>query len=84
MVYVLEGNAMIDNTVVREFQLAVFNQEGNTIHIETEHPAQLLVLSGKPLNEPVAFGGPFVMNTQEEINQANIDFQQGKFGAISY
>lgn len=84
MVYVLEGNAMIDNTVVREFQLAVFNQEGNTIHIETEHPTELLVLSGKPINEPIAFGGPFVMNTHEEINQANIDFQQGKFGFIRY
>jgi len=82
MVYILEGNAMIDNMVVREFQLAVFNQEGNTIQIETENPAQILVLSGKPLNEPIVFGGPFVMNTQEEINQANLDFQLGRFGSI--
>ena len=82
MVYLLEGNARLGTTLVREFELAVFNQEGNTIQIETESPAQLLVLSGKPLDEPVAFGGPFVMNTQEEIQQANLDFHQGKFGSI--
>ncbi|MBL4650271.1 MAG: pirin family protein [Aureispira sp.] len=84
MVYILEGKAKIDKTIVREFQLAVFNKEGDTIQIETESPTQLLILSGKPLNAPVVFGGPFVMNTEEEIKQANIDFQQGKFGSINY
>ena len=53
--------------------------------IETEHPAQLVILSGKPFKRNLLLlVVPFVMNTQEEINQANIDFQQGKFGAIPY
>lgn len=82
MVYILEGNALIDDTVLRAFQLVVLNQGGDTIHVETEHPAQLLVLSGTPLNQAVVFGGPFVMNTQKEIDQAKIDFQNGKFGTI--
>ena len=82
MVYILEGHAMIADTKLQEFQLAVFNNDGDTFQIETEHSTQLLILSGKPLNEPIAFGGPFVMNTREEVNQANIDFQNGKFGSI--
>lgn len=82
MVYILEGNALIDRNILKSFQLATMNMEGNTIEIETEHPVELLILSGLPLNEPVAFGGPFVMNTQEEIKQANMDFQNGKFGSI--
>ena len=84
MLYVLEGNALADDTVLREFQLVVFGREGNSIQIETEHPVQLLLLSGKPLDEPVAYGGLFVMNTREEINRAHTDFKNGKFGAIRY
>ncbi|MBL4708234.1 MAG: pirin family protein [Flavobacteriales bacterium] len=84
MGYVLEGSVLINDSVIKEFQLVTFEDDGNSIQIETEHNAQLVILSGKPLNEPIVYGGPFVMNTQEEINQANIDFQNGKFGKIEY
>ncbi len=42
----------------------------------------VLILSGEPLNEPIVSYGPFVMNTEEEINQAIADFNQGKFGVL--
>ncbi len=42
-------------------------------------PARLILVAGKPLNEPVAKYGPFVMNTQEQIVEAIRDYQAGKF-----
>jgi redox-sensitive bicupin YhaK (pirin superfamily) len=42
----------------------------------------VLILSGEPIDEPVVMQGPLVMNTPEEIRQAMVDFQNGKFGAI--
>jgi len=61
-------------------QLAVFEKYGN-IHFKTgKDKAGVYFASGEPLNEPVARGGPFVMNTRGEVLQAFSDFQNGKFG----
>jgi redox-sensitive bicupin YhaK (pirin superfamily) len=60
----------------------VLSHEGDTLIVETEsqQTARFVVIAGQPLHEPVVQHGPFVMNTQEEIHQAFIDYQMGQNG----
>jgi hypothetical protein len=61
----------------------VFAPTGGGITVEAQaSDVKCLLLTGEPLNEPIAGYGPFVMNTQDEIRQAMVDYQQGRFGAI--
>ncbi|SQC91719.1 Pirin C-terminal cupin domain [Cedecea neteri] len=65
---------------LREAQLVVLDAKGDSVTLEANNDAVVLLLSGEPLNEPVVGYGPFVMNTKEEIHQAIDDFNQGRFG----
>jgi len=62
---------------LRQQQLGMLG-EGAVLEISAEQDSRLLLLAGKPLNEPVANWGPFVMNTAEEIKQAFQDFQNNR------
>lgn len=76
--FVYEG-AVYSGQQLSKGQLAVFEKEGN-IHFKTdEKDAGIYLAAGEPLNEPVARGGPFVMNTRGEVLKAFEDFQNGKF-----
>ncbi|EEG9608931.1 pirin family protein [Salmonella enterica] len=80
---VLKGNITLNGTTsVNEAQLVVLSQQGKTLHFETSSDASVLLLSGKPLNEPIVGYGPFVMNTKQEIAEAVRDFNSGRFGQI--
>jgi len=60
---------------------ALMKREGTTLRLSaTEDNTKVLILSGKPLEEPIAAQGPFVMNTFDEIKQANTDFRSGNLG----
>ena len=82
--YVYEGSATLGVDGVAKplarGSLAVLDRDGDSIAVEAvAENARLIVVAGKPLGEPVAKYGPFVMNTQDEIVQAMRDYQGGKF-----
>ncbi len=70
-----EENVPTDNFVS-------FENEGEEFTIEALEDAVVLVLSGEPINEPIAAQGPFVMNTEGEITQAINDYNMGRFGYL--
>jgi hypothetical protein len=77
--YVFEGEATVDGETVRRGQLGVLSL-GDALRVEAGgQGARFLVIAGKPLREPIAKYGPFVMNTQGEIRRAIQDYQSGRF-----
>ena len=77
-IYVYEGALAISGTEVSQGQIALLGK-GEEVAFTATGDARALVVAGRPLNEPVARYGPFVMNTDAEIRQAVIDFQSGRF-----
>ncbi len=81
--YVFEGEAKFadgkNGATVSSPKLVVLG-DGDAVEVSTETaPVRFLLVSGKPLGEPVARYGPFVMNTKEEIEQTLKDLRQGTF-----
>jgi hypothetical protein len=90
LVYVLAGQGTVgaEGRPVRTGQLAVFGP-GDAVRVaaatgqESRSPElEVIVLGGRPIGEPVAWMGPFVMNTKAEVLQAFQDYQAGKLGSI--
>jgi redox-sensitive bicupin YhaK (pirin superfamily) len=80
--YIITGEAYFDDTrsqLIDEKKLVVY-REGDSVNIMTkDKPVRFLLVSGKPLNEPVAWRGPIVMNTEEELQTAFREYQNGTF-----
>lgn len=80
LIYVFEGNGQLNGQVVPEHTLIVLGaSEQSPEFIAAENGARFVLISGKPINEPSVQYGPFVMNTEQEIQQAMRDFQENNF-----
>ncbi|WP_111642262.1 pirin family protein [Marinimicrobium alkaliphilum] len=83
-VVVLRGTVQINGEqLARDADLVTLSREGSELVIEANNDAVVLLLSGEPIDEPIVGYGPFVMNTQAEIEQAVRDYQTGRFGQIA-
>lgn len=81
IVFVRKGSILVEGSPVGPQSVALMNLAGSRVAIQaTEPDSDVLILAGEPIDEPIAARGPFVMNTQRELQQAMQDFQSGKFG----
>lgn len=82
-IFLMHGEILLNGShAIKASELALFDTSGERIAIDAREDATLLVLNGKPIHEPVARRGPFVMNTEEELLQAANDYQAGKMGHL--
>ena len=83
-VFVLQGMATVNGSRnAGEGELIVCRQASRPLMIDTHEDSRLLILGGKPIGEPIARHGPFVMNTKAELVQAVNDYQAGNMGHLA-
>jgi redox-sensitive bicupin YhaK (pirin superfamily) len=80
---VVEGSIIVNGKEVEEHSFVLFKNDGEEIEMSATKNSVILVLSGEPIQEPIASYGPFVMNTQAEIYEAIEEFQNGKYGVLN-
>ena len=78
--YVVRGEVNVNGQAVTKLSLVEFNPDGEGLNIEATTDSVILFGHAQPFKEPVVAYGPFVMNTEQEIQEAYQDYQQGKFG----
>lgn len=80
---VIEGSVRVNGSDLAEVnQFVHFENTGTEFTVEAQEDSVLLILSGEPIDEPIAQYGPFLMNNQDEIRQAIADYNEGKFGYL--
>jgi redox-sensitive bicupin YhaK (pirin superfamily) len=79
-------NVVINDTEFEKGEFIEFDRSEGTIEINnnSEAAVDIILFGGEKYAEPIVAGGPFVMNSQEEIAQAYRDFHNGKYGRINY
>jgi len=83
-IFVLQGAVSVNGSPqAGEAELIVCARNGSQVTIEAQEGSRLLIMSGEPIEEPIARYGPFVMNTKAELVQAVQDYQAGKMGHLA-
>jgi len=81
--FVMQGRASGNGPdAAGEAELIVYGRSGSHVTIEASEDSRILILAGRPIEEPIARYGPFVMNTQAELVQAVNDYRAGKMGHL--
>jgi len=80
-IYVYRGAVTVDEERVESRRMGILNNlpDSDGVTLSAKEDARLILVAGKPLNEPIVQYGPFVMNTQQEIHRALNDFNNGQF-----
>jgi quercetin 2,3-dioxygenase len=80
-IYVYRGAVTVEDTLVESRRMGILSNtpQADGVTLTATADARLILIAGKPLNEPIVQYGPFVMNTQEEIHQALDDYRNGRF-----
>jgi redox-sensitive bicupin YhaK (pirin superfamily) len=83
--YVYRGEVTIEGTTVPARRMAILGNDGaaDGVRIDASADAKLILVAGRPLNEPIVQYGPFVMNSEQEVHQAISDFRAGLLGEIA-
>jgi len=79
----VSGSVRVNGREVQQHHLVELDLAGDALEIEAITATRLLFGHGDPIGEPVVAHGPFVMNTADEIRQAIVDYQAGKFGFVA-
>jgi redox-sensitive bicupin YhaK (pirin superfamily) len=82
LLLVTRGSFNVNNALTKFKDMVLFGRQGENISLKAHEDGMVFILSGTPIEEPVASSGPFVMNTEQEIAQAFRDYRSGKFGSL--
>jgi redox-sensitive bicupin YhaK (pirin superfamily) len=82
MAVVAEGRVKAGSVVASAGELVLFANDGERLDLAAEEGSHVVLLAGQPIDEPIVQYGPFVMNTFDEIRQAMVDVDAGRFGPV--
>ncbi len=83
MLFIRQGKIKLGDAVLGNAELALLETSGMQIKFQAVEDSSVLLMGGEPIAEPIAASGPFVMNTEQEIRLAMMDYQSGRMGQMA-
>ena len=83
MLFVRHGKIAIEDAVIGAADLVLLERDGTSIKLQALEESSILLMGGEPIAEPIIASGPFVMNTEQEIRLAMMDYQSGRMGQLA-